>query len=112
MCKVGDVYMAKLNDDVDGCIQTGVRPVIIVSNDKANEYSPVITIIPLTSKMDKRSLPTHVYMANCGLSKPSIALAEQITSLNKTRLLKYLGNIMSTEYENKVRKAIEIQLNM
>ncbi len=112
MCKIGDIYMATLNTDSEGSLQSGVRPVLIVSNDKANEFSPVITIIPMTSKLGKKRLPTHVYMNSCGLEKPSIALVEQITSINRTSLTKKLGSIKQTMYEKQIKNAIEIQLAM
>ena len=112
MCRIGDIYMASLKQDDDGSLQSGIRPVLIVSNDKANEYSPVITIIPITSKLGKKALPTHVYMTSCGLTKPSIALAEQITSINKDRLTRRVGSIKKTIYEKQIKNALEIQLSM
>lgn len=113
MCRRGDIYMARLSDDEDGgSLQEGMRPVLIVSNDMANEHSPVITIVPLTSQMRKKPLPTHVLIRECGLIKPSVVLAEQIMSLNKCRLENRMGSIKATMYEKKVDLAIKIQLNM
>ncbi len=112
MCKIGDIYMATLDTDSEGSLQSGMRPVLIVSNDKANEFSPVITIIPITSRLGKKRLPTHVYMTSCGLARPSIALAEQITSINKSRLTKKVGSIKQTIYEEQIKNAIEVQLSM
>lgn len=76
MCRNGDIYMTQLDEKAEGSLQSGIRPAIIISNDMANEFSPVITIIPVTSRMGKKKLPTHVYMRDCGLSRPSIAIAE------------------------------------
>lgn len=90
MCRTGDIYMARLNIDTEGSLQSGIRPVLVVSNDKANQYSPVITIIPITSNIGKKKLPTHVFISGCGLLQQSIVLVEQITSLNQTRLLRKL----------------------
>lgn len=109
MCRIGDIYIAALN--AGGSLQSGTRPVLIVSNDKANEYSPVITIVPITSKIEKKKLPTHVFMVNCGLERPSIALAEQITSINKSDLIKKVGSIKETIYEEQIKNAIEVQLS-
>ena len=53
----GTIAMVELNGE--GHIQKGVRPVVIVSNNKACEVSPTLIIVPLTSR-DKRPLPTHV----------------------------------------------------
>ena len=86
MCRRGDIYIARLEKDTEGSLQSGKRPVLVVSNDKANEHSPVITVVPITSQMSKRKLPTHVHIEDCGLSKPSIILGEQILSINQSRL--------------------------
>ncbi len=113
MCKNGDIFWAQLGEDMDGgSLQTGFRPVLIVSNDKANQFSPVVTIVPITSKLWKKSLPTHVFIAGCGLRQRSTILVEQITSLNKSRLDEYVGNIRKTDVESSVKKAIAIQLNL
>lgn len=106
----GDIYLADLGEE-EGSLQAGKRPVIIVSNDVANEFSPVINIIPMTSKR-KKALPTHVYIQDCGLSKPSLALAEQITSINKSHIIKKMGSIQQTIYEEQIATAIKIQLSM
>lgn len=52
--------MADLPKDKGGSLQSGFRPVIIVSNNLANEYSSVITILPMTSRTEKKKMPTHV----------------------------------------------------
>lgn len=72
----------------------------------------MITIVPLTSKLRKHRLPTHVLINKCGLVKPSIVLAEQIMSLNKTRLERKVGSIKETVYESQVDRAIKVQLNV
>lgn len=112
MCRYGDIFWVELGRGIDGSLQAGARPVLVVSNDKANEHSPVITIIPITSRMGKKKLPTHVLIKECGLEKPSVALAEQITSINKDRLDRKIGSIKQTVYVRLVKKAIEIQLNL
>ena len=81
MCRRGDIYYVDFGMNIDTRKQSGIRPVVIVSNNKANAHSPVITVVPLTSKVHKkRFLPTHVYIpasAGFGLSCGSLALAEQ-----------------------------------
>ena len=112
-CKRGDIYMARLSADEDGgSLQEGMRPILIISNDKANEHSPVITIVPLTSKLRKHRLPTHILINKCGLIKPSLVLAKQIMLLNKTILERKLGSIKEIVYESQVDRAIKVQLNV
>lgn len=104
--------MAQLGEQPDGSIQAGYRPVIVCSNNMANRYSTVITVIPVTSR-PKKNLPTHACFMGCGLpQKCSIALCEQILSLNKFRLRKKVGTIRNTIYEEKIKKAIAIQLDL
>lgn len=112
MCRNGDIYMAQLDEDIGGSLQSGFRPVLVVSNDKANYFSPVINIVPITSKLGKKKLPTHVLLKECELLRQSIILVEQITSVNKSRLIRYMGSIKRTPYEEKVKRAIGVQLNL
>lgn len=89
-CRNGDIFMTDLPDDMEGSLQSGSRPVLVISNNVANHHSPIITIIPLTSRTNKRPLPTHVVINGhkCGLKKQSVVLAEQIMSINKRQLKK------------------------
>jgi len=88
----GEIYSADLNPVV-GSEQGGVRPVLVVQNDIGNRYSPTVIVLAITSKMGKARLPTHVDVpaGEAGLTKPSIILAEQIRTLEKTRLGDRLG---------------------
>lgn len=87
MCRRGDVYYVDFGHNIESCKQSGIRPAVIVSNNRANFYSPVITVVPLTSRIHKkRSLPTHVYIprgCGTGLPKSSMALAEQVETIDK-----------------------------
>lgn len=47
MIKRGDVYYADLSP-VIGSEQGGVRPVVVVQNDKGNRYSKTIIIAPIS----------------------------------------------------------------
>ena len=72
-----DLWMADIPEGSKGHVQYGFRPVLVVSNDMANKYSPVITVVPLTSQLTKRQLPTHVLLQDNGLEKSSLALCEK-----------------------------------
>ena len=54
MCKRGDVYYVDFGHNIESCKQSGIRPAVIVSNNRANVYSPVITVVPLTSRIHKK----------------------------------------------------------
>ena len=58
--KRGKLYMANLSP-VIGSEQGGERPVLILQNDKANQFSPTTVITAITSRIDKKPyLPTHI----------------------------------------------------
>lgn len=58
MYKRGDVYMMDLNP-YSGSEQGGIRPAIVVQNDDGNFYSNVLLVVPLTTQIKKRNMPTH-----------------------------------------------------
>ena len=108
-----DVYWVDLGQG-NGSIQGGRRPCVIVSNDMANTFSPVIQVAPITSKMTKKKMPTHVSVkqGECGLSKDSTILLEQNMPVNKTQLLSYIGTITDKEVSYKINQAIKIQMGV
>lgn len=53
---------------VPGHVQHGTRPVVIVSNDIANNFSPIVTVVPLTTNRKASTLPTHVCLRGYVLS--------------------------------------------
>lgn len=94
----GDIYYAKLPVvDDNSSIQTGIRPVIITSNEMALKHSPVIQYIPLTSKTNKVKLPVHVIIDAPFLLRPSIALVEQEGCIDKSRLMEKIGTLSESD---------------
>ena len=57
--KRGNVFIADLNPTI-GSEQNGRRPVVILSNDINNKYSPTVLIAPLTKRLKKTTLPSHI----------------------------------------------------
>lgn len=106
-----DIWFAILPEIPGSHVQQGLRPVIVVSNDLANRYSPCITVVPLTSR-EKKPLPTHVRLEGYGLPSVSQALCEQIISLDKSRLTKRLDCVDSPEVRASIHTAMAIQLAM
>ena len=92
MIKRGNIYYAGLNP-VAGSEQGGCRPVIVVQNNKGNKHSPTVIVMPITGKLNKNILPTHVLLPkDCGLERDSLVLAEQIRAIDRSRLGSYIGN--------------------
>lgn len=104
----GDIYFVKLEAGV-GSEQNGARPVVILQNDVGNIYSPTLIVAALTSKTDKKvTQATHCQVEEDGL-KPSIVQAEQIFTIDKSRVLKFVGHL-SPENMRRVDDAVKISL--
>lgn len=111
MIQRGDIYYADLSP-VTGSEQGGLRPVIVIQNDKGNQYSPTVIVAAITSNIKKTKLPTHIVLPEIeGLSKKSIVLLEQIRTIDKSRLSNKIGSIDS-EYMHKINEAILISLGI
>lgn len=82
--KSGDVIWADLPES-GACVQSGKRPCIVLGNRAACNCYPVVTVIPVSSNVQKKNkIPTHVYI---GLKRESIALTEQVRTINKDCLM-------------------------
>lgn len=110
--KRGDIYYADLSPVV-GSEQGGVRPVLIVQNDVGNRYSPTVIAAAITSQRDKAKLPTHIEVASgdCGLSRDSIVLLEQIRTIDKKRLKERMGRLDSPSMDE-IDQALSISFGL
>ena len=105
----GYVYIAKVNGEY-GSEQHGKRPVVVVQNDKGNHYSTTTIVVPITSR-DKHYIPTHVYLRTNIFEKQSIALAEQVMTVSKDRLTRFIGALSFSDMQ-KIDKALRISLEI
>ncbi|MEE3428091.1 MAG: type II toxin-antitoxin system PemK/MazF family toxin [Ruminococcus sp.] len=110
--KRGDIFYADLSP-VIGSEQGGVRPVLIVQNNIGNKYSPTVIAAAITSQQSKAKLPTHIPIVadNCGLSKDSVVLLEQIRTIDKQRLKERMGAVDKNSM-NRVDNAISISFGL
>jgi len=112
--KRGEIYYANLNPVV-GSEQGGSRPVLIVSNNVGNKHGPTVVVTPITCVLKKKLLPTHVLIPqSVGLEVDSLALAEQIKTLDRSRLGEFVGRINSTiqaEIDNALAVCVGIDEN-
>lgn len=113
--KRGDILIVDLKQKSGTSLQAGIRPAVVISNNKANTYSRVITVVPLTSKIyKKRYLPTHVFIKKQemgGLERHALVLAEQITSIAVDNIIQQCGNVRKKAMD-RITKAVEIQMGI
>ncbi len=92
----GDIYYADLGERI-GSEQSGLRPVLIIQNNVGNLHSPTVIVSPLTSRLNKARMPTHVKVgAKYGLTSESLILFEQIMTIDKQLLRDYVGTADET----------------
>lgn len=106
----GQVRYALL-EPVLGCEQGGRRPVIVVSNDMGNRYGRTVVVVPVTTGA-KPGLPTHVQLGgHAGLRQGSIALCEQVRTVDKRRLVRLVGRL-DARAMSLVDAALEVALGL
>jgi mRNA interferase MazF len=108
----GDVVRVRLDPSVGGEIRK-TRPSIVMCNDAACRFDAVIQIVPVTSLPDRplRPYEARIDSDSSGLGKPSRAVANQLRTVSKTRLVGHLGRLTRRELEA-VERSVEIQLGL
>jgi mRNA interferase MazF len=84
----------------------GKHPGLVISNDEQNKFSPLITILPLTSKVDK-VYPFQVFSELKG--KSGVILVDQIRTIDRKRFDDKLGEL-DLEMMEKIERALHITL--
>lgn len=110
----GQIVMAELPAS-QGSVQGGLRPCVVVSNDKANKFSPVVICVPLSSNVNKKKLPTHAIITpnekSNRLKRASIALCEQIITITKDSI-KFPTGKLNTDECARINECMKISLSL
>lgn len=116
-----EIWFADLGSHPGSFVQEGVRPVLVVSNDTANTHAKTVTILPMTSKIKKPWLPTHVPLGSLNLViSPAyhkyfcaaLVLVEQITTIDSDALIRYVGRVQSRKKQQEIDSVLGKQLGM
>lgn len=109
----GDIFYADLGE-ARGSVQSGVRPVLIVQNDAGNHYSKTTIVVVLTTKVKKMGMPTHILLPpqDSGLRRMSVALCEQLLTIDKSCLDPERTGWVSAETMDKIDTALLISVGL
>ena len=104
-----DVWYADLGENKNSRVMSGMRPVLIISNNKNNQYSPIVLAVPLTSSITKKRIPVHVPLTaqESGLKKDSTILFEQHLTLDKSQLIHKFVSIPES-YHGRLQYALNL----
>ena len=105
--KRGEVWWVNFDLSIGGEIRNQ-RPAVIVSNDAANKHLNSVQVVPLTSSVDKL-YPSEAYVTF--RNKRAKAMADQLATVSKKRLINLAGSISSTDMERIVH-AIKTHLDL
>ena len=82
-------------------IQTGRRPCIVVSCDRANKNSSVYTVIPGTTRLKKDYIPVHFSINPSDvkgyLGHTTMFLPEQIVTISENQIIQTAGMIINID---------------
>ena len=115
--KRGAIVYVDLGIHPKSSVQSGIRPCVVVSNNRNNRYSNILSVCPCTAKVLKKKIPTHVDLkisqVQGRFEKDSIILVEQIATVDKRMVISIMGCVSSeSEVMSSVDKALSLQLGM
>ncbi len=87
-----DVFLVNLDPTIGNEIQK-TRPCVVVSPDEMNRYISTVIIAPMTTK--GRAYPTRIICQFQG--KNGQIILDQIRTVDKSRLVKKIGQIAQNE---------------
>lgn len=106
--KLGDIIIAEASYK-SKFVQTKLRPYVVISNNKNNQYANTILAVPLTTAKKDRLLPTqYKFWYN---NRNNIALCEQIIIFAKDEIKEIGGKLKKKQIE-KIKKCLKVQLDL
>ncbi|MGO4962974.1 type II toxin-antitoxin system PemK/MazF family toxin [Anaerovoracaceae bacterium Sow4_D4] len=103
----GEIYYVDFPES-RGSVQKGIRPVIIIQNNRLNRNSTTFVCALITSQIKRLDFHEHVLLPEMkGLPKRSMVMAEQQATVALEQLIDYRGRV-DWEIFKKINSAVRI----
>lgn len=108
----GDVWAVDLEPSVGSEMNKRNRPCLVVTNDTANRYARVITIVPLTTTAPSKPYPFIVEIPkSANMPADSWADCAHVRAIDKARLGRYYTSLDSATM-SRIDTALRVQLDL
>ncbi len=110
--KRGEIYVVGL-DPVVGREASGVRPVVVISNDVSNERPLLVVIVPAVNASEateKAGVP--VTAAESGYSADLVVLATQPQTLDPSRFPEHSSGVVPSALVDKIGFSLKVFLDI
>jgi mRNA interferase MazF len=103
----GEVWLVAFDPSIGGEIQK-TRPAVVISNDSANALLNRVQVVPISSQTE-RLYPAEAYVSVDGNRRK--AMADQITTASKRRLLRLVGALGKDDLDA-IGRVVRLQLDL
>ena len=109
-CRKGEIWLVNFNPG-RGSEQKGIRPALIIQNDIGNQYASTTIIAAITTTIKKYPVTVLISPGESGLKESSMVNLAQILTIDKSRLIKRLGQMEGNKV-HEVDDAIKVSLGI
>ena len=107
-----ELWTADLLFPKESGLKKGRRPVVVVSDGEDIGETGFVSVVPLTRELTKEQRLTHVLLCSRYLNHPSRALCEQITTVDKARLIRRIGYVEDPFDRFAINRALAVHLHL